>query len=344
MEPFFIVVPPNAEPFWVLVPANADAPVNLRPALEQITNAIDEYDQKHLLRNFLDTLTQAIELAWTIRLLKDARIFTHLALEAFQHTKGNKQLRNNYQVCATMLAIAREPFIRDKFTMVKEVMEDLLSHGILPTTKIISFVNQVLSESGELTPENAAQILQWIKAYNIPLLSADHKLFTGLVSECPQLRGLCSYRIIKKAQAQAQQKALEQAHLWREIGGPDPKQDVVVAANMYERWNMCRRDNVNPLLYSQDFSLHEALYWLRSELLGNFPRIAFDHRGTPACDIIKQGLVWYPDTSGLFPASCKRRARDLIFIPWRRLGLPGALPLYHILPFVIDRWSGERAE
>ena len=54
MEPFFIVVPPNAEPFWVLVPANADAPVNLRPALEQITNAIDEYDQKHLLRNFLD--------------------------------------------------------------------------------------------------------------------------------------------------------------------------------------------------------------------------------------------------------------------------------------------------
>ena len=32
----------------------------------------------------------------------------------------------------------------------------------------------------------------------------------------------------------------------KEIGGPDPKQDVVVAANMYERWNMCRRDNVNP--------------------------------------------------------------------------------------------------
>ena len=99
------------------------------------------------------------------------------------------------------------------------------------------------------------------------------------------------------------------------------------------------RGFVNPLQYSEDLSLDEARWWLRSERLRGFPQVAFVGHGSPACDLIEPALVWGEDVAALFPASCRRRARELVFIPWEQTGFPRALILTLLLPFVIDRWS-----
>ena len=97
------------------------------------------------------------------------------------------------------------------------------------------------------------------------------------------------------------------------------------------------RDFVNPLQYSEDLTVDEARYWLCSERLRDFPQIAFVNRGSLACDLIKPALVWSVDAAALFPATCRRRARELLFGLWKVQGLERSLIVY-LLPFLIDRW------
>ena len=100
------------------------------------------------------------------------------------------------------------------------------------------------------------------------------------------------------------------------------------------------RGFVNPLQYSEDLTVDEARCWLRSERLCSFPRIAFfEHHQSPACSLIEPALVWSKDAAALFPASCRRRARELLFIPWEEKVLPHSLIVKKLLPFLIDRWS-----
>ena len=96
---------------------------------------------------------------------------------------------------------------------------------------------------------------------------------------------------------------------------------------------------MNPLQYSEDLTLDEARCLLRSERLRGFPQVAFVGHGSPACELIEPALVWGADVAALFPATCRRRAQELFFIPWEKNGLPRALILTRLLPFVIDRWS-----
>ena len=96
---------------------------------------------------------------------------------------------------------------------------------------------------------------------------------------------------------------------------------------------------MNPLQYSEDLSVDEARGWLRSERLRSFPRIAFVHHQSPACNLIEPALVWSRDAAALFPESCRRRAQDLLFIQWQQKELPRSLIMKMLLPFLIDRWS-----
>ena len=99
------------------------------------------------------------------------------------------------------------------------------------------------------------------------------------------------------------------------------------------------RGFVNPLQYSEHLTVGEARCWLQSERLRSFPRIVFQHHQSPACDVIEPALVWSRDAAALFPASCRRRARELLFIPWEKeFGLPFNLIMESLLPFLIDRW------
>ena len=102
------------------------------------------------------------------------------------------------------------------------------------------------------------------------------------------------------------------------------------------------RGFLNPLQYSQDLTVDEARCWLRSERLRGFQQIEFIHYDSPACSLIKTALVWSVDVAHLFPDSCRRRARELCFIPWERIELPRSLIMNVIFPFVIDRWAPVR--
>ena len=102
------------------------------------------------------------------------------------------------------------------------------------------------------------------------------------------------------------------------------------------------RGFLNPLQYSKELTVDEARFWLRSERLRSFPNGAFVHGDSPACNVIKAALVWSVHEAALFPASCRRRARDLLCIRWTQKGLPQELILNYLLPFLIDRWSPVR--
>ena len=79
----------------------------------------------------------------------------------------------------------------------------------------------------------------------------------------------------------------------------------------------------------------KARFWLKSEKLREFPAIAsFTNRESPACRLIESALVWSRDAAGLFPVSCRRRARELLLIPWP---FRCSLVTEGLLPFAIDR-------
>ena len=87
--------------------------------------------------------------------------------------------------------------------------------------------------------------------------------------------------------------------------------------------------------YSGEFTVEEARFWLKSEKLREFPAIAsFTNRESPACRLIESALVWSRDAAGLFPVSCRRRARELLLIPWP---FRCSLVTEGLLPFAIDR-------
>jgi ankyrin repeat protein len=96
---------------------------------------------------------------------------------------------------------------------------------------------------------------------------------------------------------------------------------------------------VNPLEYSAELTVEEARSWLRSEKLRDFSQGTFVNRGSPACACIESALLWSNDAADLFPASCRRRAKELILIPWRQKQLSHKIFATMILPFVIDRYS-----
>merc|ERR1711937_933066 len=87
------------------------------------------------------------------------------------------------------------------------------------------------------------------------------------------------------------------------------------------------RGFVNPLQYSAELTVDEARSWLRSERLRGFPGISFVHRDSPARNVIETALVWSVDAAALFPASCRRRARELHLIQWEQKGLPRSVIL-----------------
>ena len=97
------------------------------------------------------------------------------------------------------------------------------------------------------------------------------------------------------------------------------------------------RNFVNPLEYSEDLTVDEARFWLCSERLRDFPQFAFVRRGSPACNLIGAALVWSADAAALFPAACRRRARELVFILWNAEGLERSIIVKGLLPFLIDR-------
>ena len=99
------------------------------------------------------------------------------------------------------------------------------------------------------------------------------------------------------------------------------------------------RGFLNPLEYIEDLSVEGARSWLRSEKLREFPRFDFMHRGSAACDLIEMALVWSPDAAPLFPASCRQRARELLFIPWQEKGITTSMVTEILIPYVIDRWG-----
>jgi hypothetical protein len=92
---------------------------------------------------------------------------------------------------------------------------------------------------------------------------------------------------------------------------------------------------VNPLQYSSELTTEDAQSLLRSEKLRDFPPIpAFVNHGTPACELIESGLVWSSGVAELFPRSCRRRARELLFIRWP---LPSSVLVRQVIPFVVGR-------
>ena len=96
---------------------------------------------------------------------------------------------------------------------------------------------------------------------------------------------------------------------------------------------------MNPLEYSEHLTVDEARAWLRSERLRDFPRITFVPRDSPACFLIDSALVWSVESHVLFPDSCRRRVRELLYFNWRTLKLTDfSVVLEELLPFVIDRW------
>ena len=102
------------------------------------------------------------------------------------------------------------------------------------------------------------------------------------------------------------------------------------------------RGFLNPLQYSEELTVDEARFWLRSERLRSFPNGAFVHGDSPACNVIKAALVWSVHEAALFPASCRRRARELLFIHWQEKGLQPSMTSRCLIPFLIDRWSPMR--
>ena len=104
------------------------------------------------------------------------------------------------------------------------------------------------------------------------------------------------------------------------------------------------RGYANPLDYSKFLTMDEATYWLKSSRLSGFPRHNFVHGGTETCDFIKSALVWSVESATLFPASCRRRAREILLIPWSEKGLKVSVLVSHVLPFVIDRCSPAQQE
>jgi len=94
---------------------------------------------------------------------------------------------------------------------------------------------------------------------------------------------------------------------------------------------------VNPLQYSGELTLGEARFLLRSEHLRDFPELTpFRPRGSAACRLIEQALVWSTTGAALFPGPCRRRAKELLLIPWP---LPAAIVVGRIMPLVIDRFG-----
>ena len=133
-----------------------------------------------------------------------------LAVKVFRQTRGWKNLRNNASVVAIALSIVREPEIKEKTQMVMEIMQDTLQHEILPTTKMIKMVCQVLFENKALVGAHAQQVVDWVLNYNIPLLQ---KQYTQLQQACPQTIGAeTNHEIISDADAKRQEDLLRNAH------------------------------------------------------------------------------------------------------------------------------------
>ena len=98
----------------------------------------------------------------------------------------------------------------EKTKMVMEIMEDTLHHEILPTTKMIKMVCQVLFENKALVGAHAQQVVDWVLNYNIPLLQ---KQYTQLQQACPQTIGAeTNHEIISDADAKRQEDLLVNAH------------------------------------------------------------------------------------------------------------------------------------
>ena len=102
------------------------------------------------------------------------------------------------------------------------------------------------------------------------------------------------------------------------------------------------RGFVNPLQYSEHLTVDEARCWLRSEQLRSFPQTVFIRHESLAGKLIERALVWSREAAALFPASCRRRAREILFVPWQAKGLPHDLISKFLIPFLIDRWSPQR--
>jgi hypothetical protein len=94
---------------------------------------------------------------------------------------------------------------------------------------------------------------------------------------------------------------------------------------------------VNPLQYSGELTIGEARFLLRSKHLRDFPAGSkFEPCGSAACRLIEQALVWSATGAELFPGPCRRRAVELLLIPWP---LPPSVVVGKILPLVIDRFG-----
>jgi len=96
---------------------------------------------------------------------------------------------------------------------------------------------------------------------------------------------------------------------------------------------------LNPLQYSGELTIEEARYWLQSEKLRDFPQFAFRSQGSATCSVIQSALVWSAESADLFPPSCRRRARELVLIPWFEKRLGSEIVTTSLLPLVIDRYS-----
>ena len=73
---------------------------------------------------------------------------------------------------------------------------------------------------------------------------------------------------------------------------------------------------LNPLQYSVELTIKEARHWLQSEKLRDFPQFDFLNHGSATCNFIQSALIWSTEAADLFPPSCRRRARELVLIPW----------------------------
>ena len=120
---------------------------------------------------------------------------------------------------------------------------------------------------------------------------------------------------------------------------PQVEEDLAAELPLILRFLQRTRGFLNPLEYNDDLTVDCARYWLRSERLRKFPRFDFIHRGSPAGDLIETALVWSPDAAPLFPASCRQRARELLFIPWQEKGITTSMVTEILIPYVIDRWG-----
>ena len=96
---------------------------------------------------------------------------------------------------------------------------------------------------------------------------------------------------------------------------------------------------VNPLQYSAEINVEEVRSWLRSEKLRDFPEVALVNRDSNGCRLVESALVWSGGAADLFPASCRRRAREIVYISWQEKQLSSAVVATNVLPFVIDRYD-----